>query len=221
MALPYAKDFKMDHEQRANVAAQADSERAAKIIRSIKQLDADASLLIGPLSERMMGEAVQAVSKQAAAPWQVEEGDCSVLVVCPEWKMTRGVGFGDAWLELTEIGPDEVEGFSWVSVAVGVGQTRLGLELVFRRGLQDVAGTAISDDKLVAPLLKLGMVRHEASPRIFFPIDIQAELLAQGFDTNDLNKALAPVVLATKTALAAKTDLNRLVDHVRAAAARK
>lgn len=205
----------MDHEQRANMAAQADPERAAKIIRSIKQLDGDASLLIGPLSERMMGEAVQAVCKQAAAPWQVEEGDCSVLIVCPEWKMTRGVGFGDAWLELTEIGPDDIEGFSWISVAVGVGPTRLGLELVFRRGLQDHAAAVMSDDKLMAPLLKLGMVRHETSPRIFFPVDIQAELLAQGFETNDLDKALAPVEQATKKALASKADLDALINHVR------
>lgn len=55
----------MDHEQRTNVAAQTDSKRAATIIRNIKQLDGDATLVIGPLSERMMGAAVQAVSKEA------------------------------------------------------------------------------------------------------------------------------------------------------------
>lgn len=211
----------MDHDQRMTAAAKMDSERAARIVRNIEQIDSDASLVIGPLSERLMGSAVEAIAKVATSPWQVVETDWTAQIVCPEWKMTRGVGTGDAWLELTEIGPDEEEGFSWISVAVGVGPTRLGLELVFRRGLQDHAAAAIFDDKLVAPLLKLGMVRDDAKVRLFFPIDIQAEILAQGFATNDLDKALAPVAQATKKALAAKPDLDHLVNQVRSAAARK
>lgn len=211
----------MDHDQRSAVAASTDPERAAKIVRSIKQLDSDATLVIGPLSERVMKGAVQAIGKVAVAPWQLIETDWTAQVVCPEWKMTRGVGTGDAWLELTEIGPEDVEGFSWISVAVGVGPTRLGFELVFRRGLQVHAEAAILDDKAVAPLLKLGMVRDEGKSRLFFPIDLAAETLAQGFATNDLDKALLPVSQAAQKALAAKADVDRLIDQVRAAAARK
>lgn len=211
----------MDHDQRSAVAASTDPERAAKIVRSIKQLDSDATLVIGPLSERVMKGAVQAIGKVAVAPWQLIETDWTAQVVCPEWKMTRGVGTGDAWLELTEIGPEDVEGFSWISVAVGVGPTRLGFELVFRRGLQVYAEAAILDDKAVAPLLKLGMVRDESKSRLFFPIDLQSETLAQGFATNDLDKALLPVGQAAQKALAAKADLDKLIDQVRGAAARK
>lgn len=211
----------MDHEQRTNAAAQADSERAAKIVRSIKQLDADATLLIGALSDQLMAAAVQTIGKAVTAPWQVVEGDPCPRIVCPHWKMTRGVGTGDAWLELTEIGPEEEEGFSWVSVAVGVGPTRLGLELMFRRGLQDHADAAIADPKVVAPLAKLGMIQGEDTSRLFFPIDIQTEVLAQGFATNDLDKAMVPIEQAAKKALAGKADLDKLVEQVRAAAARK
>lgn len=211
----------MDHDQRMAAAAELDPERAAKIIRNIAQIDADATLAIGPLSERMMGVAVQAIGKVAIAPWQLVEEEPTVRIVCPEWKMARGVGTGDAWLELTEVGPEDEEGFSWISVAVGVGPTRLALELVFRRGLQDHAEAVIANDKLVGPLLKLGMVRDEAKARLYFPIDIQVEALAQGFAANDLDKALAPVGLTTKKALATKADLDALVGHVRVAAARK
>lgn len=210
----------MDHDQRMAAAVQLDPEQAARIVRNIAQLDADATLVIGPLSERMMGVAVQAITKVAAAPWQVVEADLAARIVCPEWKMARGVGTGDAWLELTEIGPEDEEGFSWISVAVGVGPTRLALELVFRRGLQDYAEAAIADDKVVAPLLKLGMARDEAKTRLFFPIAIQAEALAQGFATNDLDKALTPIGQTTKKAIACKADLDHLVGQVRLAAAR-
>jgi len=210
----------MDHDQRM-AAAELDHDRAAKIVRNIAQLGDDATLAIGPLSERMMAVAVTAMSKIATKPWEVDGDDAGARIVCPEWKMARGVGTGDAWLELTEVGSGDEEGFSWISVAVGAGPTRLALELVFRRGLQQYAEAAIFDDKVVGPLLKLGMARDDTKTRLFFPIDIQAELLAQGFATNDLDKALAPVGLITKKALGAKLDLDALIDKVREAAARK
>ena len=211
----------MDQEKRTVAAAQLDPERAARIVRSIGQIGDDAALAIGPLSDKMMGVAFHSIATVATAPWQVVEVDGTARIVCPEWKMVRGVGTGDAWLELTEIGPEDVEGFSWISVAVGAGPTRMAIELVFRRGLQEYAEAAIFNEKLAAPLLKLGMARNEAKSRLFFPVDIKAEALAQGFETNDLDQALAPVGQAMKKAVTAKPDLDHLVAQVRAAAARK
>lgn len=211
----------MEHEQRMAAATRTDSERAARIVRNIAQVEADGTLAIEALSDRMMGVAVQAIDKVATDPWQMVEGEWMARIVCPEWKMARGVGTGDAWLELTEIGPNEEEGFSWIGVAVGVAPTRLGLELVFRRGLQEFSETAILDDKLVEPLVKQGMVRNETASRLFFPINIQAELLAQGFEQNDLDKALMPVGEAMKRAIKAKAELDRFIGHVRSAAMTK
>jgi len=211
----------MDHDQRMAAALQLDPDQAARIVRNIVQLDADATLVVGPLSERLMGAAVQAITKAAPAPWQVVEADLAARIVCPEWKMARGVGTGDAWLELTEIGPEEVEGFSWISVAVGAGPTRMALELVFRRGLLEYSEAAVSDDKQVAALLKVGMARDESKSRLFFPIEIQVEALAQAYLTGDFDKALAPVAQATKKAIAAKLDLDEFVGRIRTAAARK
>lgn len=197
-----------------------DGDKAAKIIRNVAQIDADATLLIEALSEHMMEEATRVVAKSIKQPWMVVDTDWTPRIVYPAWKMAKGVGTGDAWLELTEIGPDDAEGLSWISVAAGVGPTRMGLELVFRRGLQDVAKAAIFDNKVVAPLLKCGMIRQEDVWRVYFPVAVQPELLAQAFTTNDFDKALAPVGQAVIRALECKADLDRIVAHVRSAGAR-
>lgn len=211
----------MDKQQTKTPAAMDGLERAGIIIRNIQQIEADGELAIGALSERMMRAAVQAITKVAVSPWQVIEVDWTARIVCPEWKMVRGVGTGDAWLELTDIGPEDEEGFSWIGVAVGVAPTKFGLELVFRPGLQAIAETVIQGDKAIAPLLKLGMERDDAVNRLFFPITIQAEMLAQGFEQNDLDNALLPVGKTTEKAVTAKAELDRLVGLVRAAATAK
>ena len=211
----------MDYEQRMAAANLNDPVLAARIVRSIKQVEDDYYFAGWPLSERLMGEAVRAVEAVAKAPWKVVESDWTAQVVCPEWKMTKGVGTGDAWLEITDICTDEEREYCWISAAVGAGPTRMGLELVFRRGLQDVAQAAINNDKLVAALLKLGMIRDEAEPRLYFPIDIPVEALAQGFEQNDLAKAVTPVGAAMTKAIAAKAELNKLVEAVRLDAKRK
>jgi hypothetical protein len=202
-------------------ATRVDPELAARIVRTIKQIEDDHFLASGPFSERLMRDAVQAIEKVAIAPWQVVETDWTVQIVCPEWKMTKGVGTGDAWLELTEVCSDEDRDYCWISAAVGAGPTRMGLELVFRRGLQEFAQTAIRNDKLIAVLLKLGMSRDETDARLFFLTNIPAEALAQGFEMNDLDKALAPVGEAMKKAITAKAELDKLVEHIRGAAKRK
>lgn len=212
----------MDNEQRIAAATQNERASAARIVRSIEQIEADFFLASAALSERMMREAVQSIRKVVPAPWQVVEAGWSAQIGCPEWKMTKGVGTGDAWLELTEICSDGEREFSWISAAVGAGPTRMGLELMFRRGLQDSAQAVIRDNKVVvAALGKLGMVRDETDPRLFFPIDIPSEALAQGFETGDLAGALAPVGKAVEKAIAAKAELEKLVEAVRSMAKRK
>jgi hypothetical protein len=170
----------------------------------------------------MMTQAVLAVEKAAPSPWQVIESDWSAQVVCPEWKMTRGVGTGDMWLEITEVGADEDEyEHTWIAAAARSGPTQIGLELVFRRGLQDHAQAIIGDDKAVAALWKLGFARDETSLLLFIPIHIPAEKLAQGFEQNDLAAAIAPFGKAMSQAIAAKAELDKLLEQVRTAAKRK
>ena len=97
----------------------------------------------------------------------------------------------------------------------------MGLELQFRTGLEPFGLALIANDKAVDTLLKLGFVRDEAKERLFIPVKIHADLLAKGFQENDLDKALAPVAKAFELATAAKPDLDKIVEQVREAAKRK
>jgi hypothetical protein len=212
----------MDHEQRAKAANLQDPKWAARVVRSIGQIEADFYHAAGPLSERVMREAVQAIGKIATSPWQIVETGWSAQIVCPEWKMTKGVGTGDMWLELSELVVDEDDDdHSWLAAAVKAGPTQLCIELMFRKGLQDQAQSVIRDDKAMAALWKLGFARDETEPRLFIPIEIPAEKLAQSFEQNDLAAGLAPVGKAISQAIAAKAELDKLLEQVRGAAKRK
>ncbi|MDE2442075.1 MAG: hypothetical protein KGP14_13715 [Betaproteobacteria bacterium] len=190
---------------------------AARIVRNIAQIEDDEFMASGPLTEKLMSEIIKTIAKIAVDPWQIVVKDWDVRVVSPEWKRNKGVGTGDAWLEITEVGADaeSERDYSWISTAVGAGPTRMALELVFRRGLRDAAEAAIRNDKHVAALWKAGMTRDETEPRLFFLIDIPVESLAQGYEQNDLDAALLPVGEAMKKAIAAKAELDKLVDRVR------
>ncbi|MDO7843764.1 hypothetical protein [Sphingomonas immobilis] len=211
----------MNHEQRTKIARRDNVQLSARVIRNIAEIEADFYHAAGPVSDRIMLEAVQLITKIATPPWQVIEAGSSAQIVCPEWKMTRGVGIGDMWLELSEFSADEDDrDHSWLAAAVKAGPTQLCIELMFRNGLRDLSKVTLRDDKAVAELLKLGFVRDETDQQFFVPIDIPAELLAQGFEQNDLDAALAPVGKALEKAIAAKGELDKLLEKVRAAAKR-
>ena len=210
----------MDNDQRMSAARQRDPVLAARIVRAIGDIEKDYHFASGPLSERLMRDVVLTVRKAAPEPWQVIEAGWSALLVAPEWKMIRGVGNGDAWLELAEICTDEDNDYSWIAAAVQAGPTRMGIELVFRRGLTETAQTVISQEKAVEGLLKLGFVREETDWRLFIPIKIPAEALAMGFEQNDLDQAMAPISKAIGLAIAAKAQIDGLIELIRTAAKR-
>ena len=211
----------MDHKQRAKSSQQQDPVLAAQIVRNIAAIERDYHLASGPLSERMMQEAVKTMGKATTAPWMTIDTDLSAILVHPDWRMTRGVGNGDAWIELAEITSVDDREYSWLAAAARAGETQLGLELTFRRGLMDYAEDLLGDAKAVAGLLKQGFVRDAQNERLFLPIDIPAEALAQGFEQNDLAEAVAPVGRAVTQAIASKADLDAVINQVREAAKRK
>ena len=206
-------------EQRDLAARLQDSAITARIVRNIADIEQDYHFAAGPLSDKLMREVTQTIVTKSSQPWIVDDSGTSTLLTYPEWK-SAGVGPGDAWLELGEISDDELD-HSWISAAIRAGETQLCIELVFRRGLVEVAEGVVRNDRAVAPLLKLGMVRYETEPRLFIPIHIPAEALAMGLEQNDLDDALLPVRKAVEIAGAAKAELDKLIDKVRAEAKRK
>ena len=210
----------MDQHERDLVGKAQDPATAARIIRNIAGVETDWHLASGLLSERVMRELREALAKLAPENWKVIEAGWSALLVPPDWKMTKGVGNGDAWLELVEL-CDADEDYSWLAAAVGIGYTQMGFELQFRNGLQPAALTFIANDKQVSALLKAGFARDQAKERLFVPVKVDANLLAKGFEENDLDKALEPVGKAIGLALSAKAELDKIVQQVREAAKRK
>jgi hypothetical protein len=136
--------------------------------------------------------------------------------------MTKGVGTGDMWLELGELLPDP-DGYerSWLATALKTASTQLCIIVKFRRGLQDLAYELLRDDKLVAGLKKAGVLRDDTEPVLYVPIDIPIEMMAAGFEQNDLTTALLPISKAASRAMAAKADLDKLLEQLRATAKRK
>jgi hypothetical protein len=210
----------MDNEEKLLVTQSHDPVITARIIRNIETVERDWHLASGLLNERLMREVRAVFDKLAPENWKVIESGFSALLVPPEWKQKLGVGSGDAWLELTEL-CDAPEEYSWVAAAVGVGSTQMGLELQFRNGLLPFGQATIANDKAVDAVLKLGFVRDAAKERLFLPVKVNADLLAKGFEENDLDKALAPITKAIESAIAAKPDLDTIVDQVRETAKRK
>ncbi|CAH0497229.1 hypothetical protein [Novosphingobium sp. CECT 9465] len=212
----------MDHEQRTKVSEQLNPEWAARVVRNIGVVEADFFHAAGHLSERMMAEALLAIEKVVTPPWILVENEWMPQVVCPEWKMTRGVGTGDMWLQLSEISHDEDENeHTWIAAATKTGPSFLCIEVVFRKGLQDHAEAIVRDDKAVAALLKQGFAREDESFAMYLPFQIPAEKLAQGFEQNDLTAVVAPFGKAMAQAMAARPLLDKLLEQVREAAKRK
>jgi len=203
----------MDSDQQTRLAQQQDPELAARIVRTIADLERDYLFAWGPLSERLMREAASVAAKAVPEAWAVEGTEWNLLLTTPQWRATRGVG-QDAWLELSDVVEDEHD-HSWAAVFVSAGPTKLCLELKFRPGLTPNAQSLTGKDKPLANVLREGFEQDSASKRILIPIAIDGEALARAFELNDFDQALTPLRRAVEAAVKAKPDLDVLVEHVR------
>ena len=204
----------MDHDQRMTAAENQDAALAASIVKAIPELERDYRLAEGPLSEQLMREIMLAMRQAAPAPWEVIETDYSVLLRSPGWKPSRGLGNGDAWLQINEVAEDGLDR-TWLGVAVGAGPTQLGLELLFRTGITGTASAVMQEKVHADRLAKMGFRRTDAENRIFIPIAIDRLGLSKGYGENDLSVALAPVSKAVAAVVSGKLDLDALIEAVR------
>ena len=88
----------MDNEEKLLVTQSHDPAIAARIIRNIESVERDWHLASDLLSDRMMRDVREILGKLAPESWKFVLSGWSALIVPPDWKMTRGVGNGDAWL---------------------------------------------------------------------------------------------------------------------------
>ena len=152
----------------------------------------------------------------APEPWEVAPTEWTILLrSTPEWKPTRGLGNGDAWIQVNEVAGDELER-TWIGVATGAGgNTQLALELLFRNALKGPAAVVTTEKTHADKLAKIGFRRDDES-RIFFPILLDKLRLAKAYGENDVaGEALLPVRKAVEAIVAAKADLDALIEAVR------
>lgn len=201
-------------EQQTCVLKKPDAKAAAKIIRTIGEIEQSYISATGPLSERLMTEIGEVAGKAGHDTWEVESTQWKMFITCPDWKCTRGRARGDAWLELGDIVQD-VHDHSWIAVAVHAGAAQMCLEFKFRNGLTAIDTCLKSSPQLKAKLAEHGFELRDDGVRLLHPIKIEADALAKAFETGDFEVALRPVRHAIGSAATVQQELNDLVGLAR------
>ena len=204
----------MSTTEQSNLAAAKDPKVAARIVTNIAEIEQDYRLADGHLSDWLMRMITISMKAAAPEPFVIESTAWSPYITCPDWKPTKRIGRGDAWLEIVEFSRDEQD-HTWLAAALGAGPTELNLELMFRDGLSGYFGKLEGDQGLASKLRKKGFKIDTANKRVFLPIVIKADLLAKALPTDDFQDAMAPVREATELGIAAKPEIDLLLKLVR------
>ena len=205
----------MSTAEQSNLGAAKDPAIVARVVTNIAQLEQDYRLADGYLSDWLMRMITLSMKAVAPEPFDIENPAWSPYVTCPDWKPTKRIGRGDAWLEIVEFARDEQD-HTWLAAAVGAGPTELNLELMFRDGLSGYFAKLEADQTLAAKLRKKGFKIDTTNRRVYLPIVIKADLLAKALPSDDkFDEAMAPVREATELGIAAKSEIDALLKLVR------
>ncbi|MEO9625949.1 MAG: hypothetical protein ABJF09_00915 [Qipengyuania citrea] len=205
----------MSTAEQSNLAAAKNPAIAARVVTNIEQLEHDYRLADGYLSDWLIRMITLSLKAAAPEPFVVENTAWSAYVSHPDWKPTKRIGRGDAWLEIVEFARDEQD-HTWLAAAVGAAGTELNLELCFRDGLSGYFGKLESDQGLASKLRKKGFKIDAANKRVYLPIVIKPDLLAKALPSDDnFDEAMAPVREATELGIAANPEIDALLKLVR------
>ncbi len=204
----------MDTEQQTCVQKKPEAKAAAKIVRTISDIEQSYISATGPLSERLMTEIGEVAGKAAHDTWEVESTEWELFITSPDWKCTRGRARGDAWLELGDI-IEDVHDHSWIAVAVGAGAAQMCLELKFRNGLTPIDTCLKSSPQLLAKLAEQGFELRDDRTRLLLPIKVESDALAKAFESGNFEVALTPVRHAIRSAAAVQQEITDLVGLAR------
>ena len=204
----------MDANEQRLLAAAKDPAISGRIVQGIADLERDYQLAEGYLSDWLIREINVAMRSASPVPFEVATTAWSAIITCPDWKPTKRIGRGDVWLEIVEHAQDEND-HTWLAAALGAGPTEMQLELNFRDGLAHYINKLEADQSLMAKFKKKGFKIDLTGRRIYLPIAINANLLAKAFATDDYDDAMAPVREASELGIAAKPEIDQLLQLVR------
>ena len=186
----------------------------ATIVRNIGDIERGYFEVCGQMSAQLMTAVAEVMREASPETWQVVGNDEMVSLTLPDWRSTRGMGRGDAWLEIAEVANGDEE-HTWIAAATRSGETSMVLELRTRNGLPNFPDVLAHKSGVSALLMERGFEYAESGTRIFAPIAIDKEALAAAFDKGDFTEALVPVRQAVELVVAAKGDLDGLIALLR------
>ena len=192
---------------------------AASVVRDIERIERAFYAAHGPMSDQLLGEIAYAMRGAAPAQWVLSKIP-ELTLTCPDWQSRKPHKRGDAWLQLRQVARDDLEQ-SWIAAATGSGPTSMCLELMVRKRLSPLSGKLQGNIALTESLLARGFELTEAGTRLIMPISIDVDELALAFETQDFHEAMEPVREATAMAVAAKPEIDELLDLLRGTAAAK
>lgn len=204
----------MSTTEQSNLAMAKDPSIVTRIVMNIAQLEEDYRLADGLLSDWLMRMIIISMKAAAPGPFVIDNTAWSAYVSHPDWKPTKRIGRGDAWLEIVEFSRDDQD-HTWLAAAVGAGPTELNLELLFRDGLSGYFAKLEGDHGLASKFRKKGFKIDPSNQRVYLPIVIDAGLLSTALPTDDFEEAMAPVRDATELGIAAKPEIDLLLKLVR------
>ncbi len=209
-----------EHEMRALAAQRQDPQLAARIVRSIEQIETDSHLAYGAVSQRLMTEIGSSARSAVPDSWTYESTDDGLTITTAEWKSSFG-NQRDAYFALADLVEDDTQDHSWVAVAMSKGHTQLILELKLRPQLTQVMQALIDKDPVIKNLVTVGFKRDSESKRLYMPIMLDAGAIAIGFECNDLHEALEPLREVVGKAIASRAPIDAMLAHIRAEAKKR
>lgn len=203
----------------------ANAQLDALIVRNIGDVEAAHSRAIDEIDQRIWNEmsATVELAVQAKDGWLGHFSvadihvDADVNFYASEWRDNANkVRF---WFQLEEItGPDGEAPASWVAKAVGDNQQGAFLGLVFDQDVfegrtRPLLKVMKENHKLRENLANLGF--GEKDNRIYLPVKLDQEILAQAFAEDIFDEALAPLSKAITKIVDSRTFFDQLVACMR------
>ncbi|MBB4860677.1 hypothetical protein HNO88_004021 [Novosphingobium chloroacetimidivorans] len=155
------------------------------------------------------------------APWECSEVEWSTRIVCPEWKMTKGVGTGDMWLELGERSA-ETDGYehSWLTATLKATPTSCASPSSFGKACKISQKQSFRTRRRSLDCKRRGSRAKTIKRFCMCPL-ISRLRSWPGLRTKRPENGAPADQQAAAQAIAAKPELDKLLERVRAAGKRK
>ena len=186
---------------------------SALVIRNIGDLEAAMSHATEVIDDRLHEESMAILERSLAkADWHCAfgEGFTDDWFAPKEWMIAEDDA--DLWFRLTARDTESTS--SWLAMFVGEAPEEARMSILLQSNAKKKAIKQILADPEIQTALRESGLRNNGAA-VWLPIEINAELLAAGFENDDLDDALAPIAVAAEMVSKARPGLDLLRDRLR------